>query len=488
MNRIGLWGLHILTLWASSPSLPAEDLPVFEAVHVIFAEEHSHNLVSGFGHIFVCLPKTKITGVGDLLGEVALSFGADIGPLGRGMWIGEYMLQPCHELFRANSHFDQRRLTIFELDIPKEQLEQLRRELKGRLGKTYPYEFTRYNCGHYIWDWLRGSQESSPAYLYFTPREALERILSVFPPVNILSVPSDLEVLEDCLLGSRQPISNSVRAALSDPSALAQVSDLETRLLAITLAESRADREEYVRLQELRTTTLAEPGGGAAARQAIARWERLTEHPTSTWPEEREGPAVAASLAHYPEEGVTGLRFFMEAGLRDAFSDPVPTHLWRETRFLSLTVEQTEGASRVDFLLASFSALRDARSLLAGASNGLSAGYRDLPNARGVSGLFLSSWSGLSTETDMGWVGARLSFAADELHDKASLQLSPGLTWDLLRANHAAHVELHHSWDRGPGWLVRHDWISGRSTVFRTDWTHAPDGIDVLSAGFRIRF
>ena len=468
---------------------PGADEPLaFTSVHVVFAEEQSHGLISSFGHIFVCLPERDIDEVSDLLNSPALNFGADTSPLGKGIWVGEYKLQPGHELFRKNTRFDQRRLTVFELDIPDDRIRQLREDLGVRLDREYPYNFLLKNCGYFILDWLKGPQDQGAALLYLTPREALAEILSAFPPKVVRTIHSDLEVLQGRLLEPDSVDRHVLRAALSDATKLSEIEDLETRLLAIKVAESTAQRDEFLALQHLRADTLANPGGQEAARSIIARYSSLEEGFAPHWSIEAEGPAMAISMPYYLDDGVYGLRISGELGLRDKFTQPQPSHVLREATLLRLTLEEKSDSVLADVILASFSTSRDAQGLLGGASNGASLGYATLPNPLGTSGLYFSTWGGLSMHTSSGWLGARINLAAEELHDQPKANIAAGLTWDLLLPKSVTHCEALLGLQGELGFELRHDLILSSHTSLRIDWIHPPDNQDVLSIGIQLRY
>lgn len=87
-----------VALWALSQAAAAQgcvEVAPFKSVFLVFAEEQAESLVSGFGHIFVCLPNLPTSSVQDLLAAPAVNFGADTSRLGQGMWVGQYKLQPA---------------------------------------------------------------------------------------------------------------------------------------------------------------------------------------------------------------------------------------------------------------------------------------------------------------------------------------------------------------------------------------------------------
>ena len=458
----------------------------FASVHIVFVEEHSHDFVSGFGHLFVCLPDREVEEVDDLLGSTALNFGADISPLGKGVWVGEYKLQPTHALVRQNAFFEQRRMTVFELAVPQSDLGPLKADLEDRLSKEYPYDFVRHNCGHYIWDWLNGPGEDPAAAFYLTPREALDRILEEYPPRRIRTVRSEVEILEDRIARTPGVDYADIRSALSDVRSIGKIEDLGTRLLTIKVAESRATKDDYAFLQELRAESLAEQGGAEAAREIIEWRSELSAQDDATWPGEGEGPSVSAMVVGSPDD--QGFRLSVEAGLRDTFTKPVPMHVLKDTHFLRATVEERGGALDSELTLISLATLRDARDLLGGPSSGVSAGYTDLQNPLGTSGLYASTWGGLSIQTSAGWLGGRLSLTADEIHDQVDLSVAAGMTWDLILHDHSLHAEIHQGAD-GLGGRLRHDALLSGSLSLRTEWTHSPDEEeDVVSVGLQFRF
>lgn len=478
---------HLLSLIASHLPSGQGGLHDFTSVHIVFVEEHSHDFVSGFGHLFVCLPDRKIDSVEDLLGTTALNFGADTSPLGKGVWVGEYKLQTSHALVRQNTFFDLRNLTVFELDVPVSHLGVLKADLEKRLATEYPYDFFRRNCGHYIWDWLNGPDEDPTESVYLTPREALGKILEEYPPRSIRTVRSALEVLEQHILKTPEADRADLAEALSDVQRLKGIEDLRTRLLAIKVAESRANSDDYAFLQELRTESLAEPDGPEAAREIIEWQSALNARTMSAWPTEKEGPAISALATGYPGGDSQGGRLTFEAGLRDPFTQPVPEHAVKDVRFLKASLEGSEDALNAEFILLSIATQRDAGSLLGGSSSGLSVGYTDFLNPLGYSGLFASTWGGLSIRTGAGWLGARLSLTIDEIHDRINLLANPGLTWDLILPGHATHAEVHYG-EAGFGARLRHDAVLSDSLTFLTEWVRSPDDEHVISAGLQFRF
>ncbi len=135
----------------------------------MFAEEHSQSIVSSFGHIFVCLTNGEIQTSADLFNSTVLNFGANLSPLGEGLRVGRYKLQKFFDAVRQNVYFEHRGLTIYELQLSSAQIMSLAKDLDRRLGRKYPYDFIRHNCGHYIDDWLNGAREESVAMFYETP-------------------------------------------------------------------------------------------------------------------------------------------------------------------------------------------------------------------------------------------------------------------------------------------------------------------------------
>ncbi len=478
---------HLLSIFASHLPTQQGGLLDFTSVHIVFVDEHSHDFVSGFGHLFVCLPDREVEAVEDLLGTAALNFGADTSPLGKGIWVGEYKLQACHALVRQNTFFDQRSLTVFELDVPTSQLGALRADLKDRLSKEFPYDFLRHNCGHYIWDWLNGPVEDPAAFIYLTPREALAKILEAHPPRSVRTIRSDLELLEAHISKTPELTRASLKKALADVSSLGNIEDLRTRLLAIKVAKARADRHEYKQLQELQAASLAETGGPEAAREII-EWQAALNAQTDTpWPAEKEGPSITAMRIGDPDDNSRGFSLTIEAGLRDFFTEPIPERVLKDVHFLRGSMEGRGGAVQTEFILLSLETHRDSRSLLGGSSSGLSGGYTDFANPLGTSGLFASTWGGLSAQTNAGWLGARLSLTADEIHDQVGLSGAAGLTWDLILPAHAIHAEVHQG-TNGFGARFGHKALLSHSLTLVTEWTHSPDNEDVVSTGLQFRF
>lgn len=463
--------------------------PHFKSVHLAFAEEHSASFVSGFGHVFVCLPESEVETTADLMRTTVVNFGADTSPLGKGMWVGEYKLQACHELVRRNAFFDQRKVTFFELTIDPDDLESLRADLIQRLSRSYPYDFFRHNCGQYLWDWLDGPEPSPTAHLYLTPREAVDKILQRFPPRRVRVVRSDADLLQAYLSQSDPSLRGSVIAAIEEPELFLDIQDLTLRLLALKVAESRSNRESHVQLQGIRDATLDQPGGPDAARRLLRFQEELEGRgEQDAWPGEAEGPAVSLGVASSSDSGRLSPRVHLEAGLRDSHTLPQPQGLLREVKFLSATVEGRPDGPAGDLLLASLSSLRDMSRIVQAASNGASAGYLGLPNSTGTSGLFASTWTGWSVRTQSGWFSGRLSLTGDELQDHARVALAPGLTWDILRDSWTFHLEAHYSLRDGLGWEWRQDWLLDRNSTLRIRWVNSPLGEEGLSVDFQYRF
>ena len=463
------------------------EVPVFESVYLAFSEEHSQSLVSGFGHLFVCLPTREVSNVDDLLGSTALNFGADTSRLGKGMWVGEYKLQTCHQLIRKNTRFDQRTLTFFKLEVSSSELAKLRSDLQVRLTQSYPYDFFRHNCAHYLSQWLESDAPTSVALLYRTPREALTSILQSRPPLEVWTLRSDIEILEDYIGAKDEELYQDVRNAINYPRQLSEIDDLEARLLAIQVAESRSGPDDYAFLQQLRKETLTQQGGPEAARRTIARKNDLTLEDRGDWKVNGEGPHVSVGAVFRDDYQQAGARFSLAAGLRDNFTHPVARNGLRDVKFLGVTVDAFEDETDFGVVLASVSNTRDYGGLLQGTSSGFSVGYTELPNHIGYSGAYVDTWAGLSTQVQGSWVGARIGLVGDELFTDPRLTALGGLTWDASFHSHETHVELN-VFDAGrAGWALKYSYPLSLTYSVGADWTRSPTEADILSIALRIR-
>ncbi len=426
----------------------------FQRVYLVFAEEHISSFVSGFGHVFVVLAPGPVDFAEQLLAAPAVNFGADIGPEGRGRWIGFYSIQPMHELVRKNSHFDQRRLTLYELDLVEEELRSLERSLEERLGRPYPYDFFRRNCGHYLVDWLDREARTSASSLYLTPRQAVDRILSVYPPRSTTVIPSQLEVLEDAL-AEKEGISTSfVRSALTRLDQIEAIEDLEVRLLTIQLASSMASRSDFERLDLLQRESLRSPRGAEAARAVVARRAKLRDLEPMRRPT-LEGARGAIRLVGDGDAEGWRVRAEFEPALRRYDTLPVHSHMLQEVRFLSTRLDLDGDGARIDVDGLVLSNILDARGLMGGWSKGATISYLELENALGLDGIATTFWLGLSSRLRHHWFGARLTLLADGLEANADACIAPGVTWDATGDVWSAHAEVHLTDREHPGWSTR---------------------------------
>jgi hypothetical protein len=474
-------------LLAGAVLLQDGEVPAFGSVYLVFADEHAASFVSGFGHVFVCLPDEEITSVDQLLAETALNFGADMGPMGQGSSVGNYRLQPCHELVRKNIFFDQRRVTFFELSVPESSLEDLRADLQTRLRGPHPYGFLRRNCGYYVWDWLDGPDRSPSTHLYLTPRDTVSGILEQYPARSVLVMPSHVEVLQAYLQRAPLEARPTVLRGLWKPERLLDLADRTLRLLALDVAESRATRETYSAVQEVRRRTLEEPHGTFAAQRALAFQEEVAQALRRDWPGDAEGPAASVGVFHDGESDEAGVRLHAEAGIRDVHSLPCAEEVLREIEFLSLTVDVDSGESRADLVLASIGMTREFHSLNRGTSNGAAVGYAGLPDARGTKGAYAQAWIGVDDRTPAGWLGGRVTLVADELQDEADLRALPGASWRYLGTRFAGHLEVHHDFDAETGWRLQQDLLWSDTLTLSASWTRTPQGEDLVAVVLQTR-
>ena len=465
-----------------------EGVPEFQSVHIVFAEEHASSLISSFGHIFVCLPEREVRSTSDLLGSTALNFGANLGPLGKGAWVGEYKLRPFHELARKNVRVEQRRLTFFELSLSTSELSQLREDLQGRLEESYSYDFLRHNCGHYILDWLKGPDRDRPSILYQTPREALAEILLLHPPVRIRQLRSDVDILEEYLRDCPAEVYSAVVSALDQSEKMYDLEDLVLRLLAVKVSESNAGQEEYAALQQVRISTLQSPTGLQVANELVSLQQDAWNQELAAWTEEPEGPSLAVGYFSNLDTGGAGTRFQIEAGLRDFSSSPASKQVLREVQFLAATIDLGAESTGADFTLASISTHRDITRLMKAPSNGASLGYAGLANQLGTKGLYAATWGGVSMKAGSSWFGGRVTVAADDLQDRGRLIVAPGFTFEHRLGPSVTSVEVHYSLRDGEGWFLNQDLILSDATSIQASILKSPLGENLLALTLQVRF
>ena len=410
----------LLVIFAGHPSLRAGGLPHFDRVYLVFAEEHSHDFISGFGHVYVVLGLGESEAPESLLLRPAVNFGADISPLGKGPFVGRYEIRDCHELVRKNQAFDQRRLFFAELSIPEGEIEILRESLSNRLDKDFTYDFLRRNCGHYLADWLCGS-DTAEAF-YQTPRESFAKILRRHPPARMLSIAANVEILERALRDKDDETRRKVKAALREPATIPDIGDPLLELIAIDIASSRANRLEYELLVARRADLLSAADAKSVAKSK-SEVSRMAAADKKFIVAENEGPAFALSVIS--REGKLGFSLEAEAGLRDLLTAPRPEHILRETTFLRIKNTVVGNIQDTSATLAAISTIRDFSSALGGGSSGANLGYHDRVDTHGEQGVHVSAWSGIYTRRSNLWYGFATSVLANDLESKACLIFSP---------------------------------------------------------------
>lgn len=375
---------------------------------------------------------------------------------------------------RKNTHFDQRRLTFFELPYTEPELKHLREDLCSRLAHTYSYDFFRHNCGHYIAEWLLANNNASSSILYFTPREALATITCQRPPLRCFTIPSDLETLEQALSHADERTVYQVRRGLNTPSVLREINDPVLQLLAIRVAESRSTFAEYSALESLQADILSSPGGPEAAQQSLQQEQTCRRRTCPTGFKVAVAGAGGHSGGHAAD---TGLRLSAEAGLRDFGTPPRATRTLRDIRFLAADVEMYSHQVHSDLVLASVSVVRDLRRIGGGLSSGFSLGRSDLPDPLAISGLYASTWLGASSRFEFGWLGIRAVAILDDLGRTPDLGVALGLTFDTLCDTGAFNgEEVTDVPGHGLGLLLRQRQSCTRTSSLVADATCDPDG------------
>lgn len=402
----------------------------FSEVYLCFAEEHAADLVSGFGHAFVCLPERPAHSTDELLTAPAVNFAADTSAAGEGMWQARFRVRTCHELLRTNTFFQQRDVFFIRLRVDAAARQRLAEGLSRRLGHPYPYDFLRSNCGAHLAEWIlaeTGHADRIPSpWLYLTPREAIERIVDVVGTEGILLARSSASRVAARANALGPAGVEQARAAVHDPSLTETVTDPLLRLEIIRLNESRVGPDPYRELQALRRRTLEGPGGAEAAK-ALSATDGAALLPLSAWTRSEEGPAIMAGVVG-DTHGRTGLRVGIEAGLRDVDTAPRNREARREARLLSLEIDRLGAATRTK---ATFAALQNERNwpgIFGGGSSGFEVGYIDRPNAEGTHGIHVETWSGLSARWgESTWTGLRATLRVDDIQSDTRIRLLPAL-------------------------------------------------------------
>ena len=441
-------------LWVA-PLLGGGDLPSFDRVHVVFAEEHRQSLISGFGHLFVVLVDGEVSSIDDLLAGWTLNFGADTSPLGDGLWTGEYHLDLAHALIRQYTRLEMRSLTAFELDLDERCIQLLRDDLKARLDRKFPYDFIRHNCGHYLLDWLNGPDTDSPPVLYQTPRESLALILESHPARAVRYRASALELLEGALASAGASSWQAVKDAIEGRKRLRDLEDTWLGLLALPVTEAFTDREGVQAARSDIRELLARPDGRAASMQVQRHIQQVNQVPPLERLEEQEGPSVGVMSVFDAERGEISHRFIWQAGLRTLHTRPVSIGAAREISFLRAEVGLWKGRERVSVDWLGVDSLRSRRSLVSRPSNGFSVASKALEDPLGRRGLSLSSWTGLGFADGLTWYGARLTLAADDLLDDPGAFAAPGVYLARMTSEGSFQCRADYAIGRGLGGELR---------------------------------
>lgn len=429
MRAVGT--LLLLTCLVGRATEPVGGPLRFSEVYLCFAEEHAADLVSGFGHAFVCLPEQPAGSTDELLTAPAVNFAADTSGAGEGMWQARFRVRPCHELLRTNTFFQQRDVYFIRLRIDEAGRRRLAEGLSRRMAGPYPYDFLRSNCGAHLAEWIlteTGHPGSVPSpRLYLTPREAIESIVDAVGTDGLLLSRSSASRVAARAKDLGPAAIEEARVAVHEPARTSEVRDPWLRLEVIRLNESRVGPESHRELQALRVRTI-EGDGGREAAKAMSAADGSTLLPWSTWTRSEEGPAVSLG-AIGDSHGTIGMRLAWEAGLREADTAPCNPEARREARLLGLEVDRLGGAYRTKATLAAMHSERNLPGIFGGGSSGFEVGYIDRPNAEGTHGIHLDTWSGLSTRPgESTWVGIRATLRIDDAQADARIRLLPALT------------------------------------------------------------
>lgn len=475
-----------IALLAAPFAFPQEGLPLFDSVHIAFAEEHSSAIVSGFGHVFVCLPPGPVESASDLLHAPAVNFGADTSPLGKGMWIGEFKIQSTHQLLRRNTQFEDRTVTFLEIKTTADQRSDLKQRLKKLLDGEYPYDFARLNCGHYILEWLGISDRSWARHLYLTPREAINRILDSYPPVAKRSFLSGTALLSEYV---HRSIENGNRSRVRPEDIQSAIdNDLVARMLWLRIQLHRDSSLGHHTARESLSTLLATPDGADAAIRLVRFEESLFQPTTPIWNQGGEGPAARFGLTRQSGSRSYGGVIQFEAGLRDWFSQPRAEHVLRTTQFLSARIMEVDGSTSADLLLARLETERDFNHLDRRLSSGLEFGYSGIPREGGLEGAYASAWGGVSLALENCWIGARITTSAIELQDHASLQVGPSISVHHVQGSLMTSGIA--SWNSYSlfGWTAATSLVLADGVSIEVRATSPAEGRSRVEAGVQIRF
>ena len=439
----------------------------FDKVYLVFAEEHSLEFVSGFGHVFLCLAPAAAVTADDLLLCPSVNFGVDLSPAGKGLFDGAYTMQPSFALVRQNSFFQQRRLFFFELRTDAAMRVRLWRELQGRLGRTYPYDFFRRNCGYYLSDLLRAAQPSvrlPSAGLYLTPRESTNRLLGAFGVEGGLLVVSPgllAEGMLDAAPGRRAELLSRSRSLAE----VARCEDPALKLLYLRMWEARASSSEYAEVAAAKDTLLSTSQGRAASAEIQRREIVPFADFRQAWPKDEEGVDYGFGVFGGGGAAPTGVTCRLDLGIRDWLTPPVQAGVLRDVRVLGLDLDFVGGRCRGELTIGEIGTIRDFTGLLGAGSSGARFFFNERASLADAHGLGFDVWSGLASRSPaLGWFGFKGHLLADRLDGRARVAFVPelfllqGMTdygWDasvlLARDRHIGwHLGFRHRLEWGP--------------------------------------
>jgi len=404
---------------------------LFSKVYVVFAEEHSLEFVSGFGHCFICLAPEGATTAADLLLAPSLNFGVDTSPLGNGIFIGRYTIQPTFELVRKNTFFQQRRLIFFELNLSTDKIAELHESLAGRIKGNYEYDFYRRNCGYYLADWLYGGMGCSDNDLpgvatYLTPRAAVNKIIKRFGVSGGWVINSPGLLAEERLATLPQSERQWLKPLHSDLESIQQCQDMQLRLLYLQMLESHANPKTYPEINAEHVRLIStEPG--KSVQQNLTKLETVDfKDPSTLWPNNNEGPSFAGRLVANLRSNSSGIGLSWESGLRDFHTDPKPPSLLRQVHFLSIESDIFSDQIKTTFKLFEIDTIRDINDLFGVGSSGASVLFEERINSLGARGVCAKAWSGLGVNIDrLGWACIRLHIIADEIGNSGRFRAVP---------------------------------------------------------------
>ncbi len=460
-----------------------EEVPTFDRVVLVLAEEHDGSLISSFGHLFMVLSDGRLEEPSDLFPDRAINFGADLGPEGDGPWIGRYQSLPFHEMVRKYARRESRSLTAYELFLSHDELTGIRLRLQQRLRESFRYSFFRQNCGYYLISLLEGDEGHLPGGAYLTPRQSLSHILGRFEHAILFQVPDDRRILDYTLSELTPEQRQAAQMAQRDIMHLSKVQDGGLRLLLLRLAESNG--ADPARIRELRSAELSGRGAEENARRFIQIQQRAQD-PAKIFEDAREGPSVALGPTHWNGQQSWGMRFRYEAGLRnpsaaDRFHSP------GSLRFLSLTLDALEGKSSADVILLQWSTKRRGASLPYSFSQGGEVSYRGIPSESGRLGSIVESW--VTADWNIGTVsiGPGIHLGAYGIEGSPVLLARPSLRASGAIGQGLVVGHLRRIGDRELGWVVTYRRpISSRASI-EISMLQVPDDRRIATALFEWR-